>query len=198
MNTVDRYIAKSFISGYVILMLVGMGLYALADLLVNIDEFTKDPDLPLRSALLNIYDYYIAQLPLYFSQLAGPLMTIAAAFTLAVMLRNNELIALISSGVPLQRLTAPLLICSIFLITLWAVNQEFILPKVAHKIVRKRDDAQGAAAVGVYCARDDRNNQLTALRMYPREGRLYDVIIVEADASGRPTHLIKADRADYV
>ena len=197
MNTVDRYIAKSFISGYLILMLVGMGLYALADLLVNIDEFTKDPDLPLPAALMNIYDYYLAQLPLYFSQLAGPLMTIAASFTLAVMLRNNELIALISSGVPLQRLTAPLLICSIFMITLWAVNQELILPKVAHKIVRKRDDAKGTAAVGVYWARDDRNNLMIALRMYPREKRLYDVIIVEADAGGRPANLIKADRADY-
>ncbi|MCH7870851.1 MAG: hypothetical protein IID33_04040, partial [Planctomycetes bacterium] len=62
MNTVDRYIAKSFISGYLILMLVGMGLYALADLLVNIDEFTKDPDLPLPAALMHIYDDFLAQL----------------------------------------------------------------------------------------------------------------------------------------
>lgn len=197
MSIVDRYIARTFFSGYAILILVGMGLYILADLLVNLDEFTKDPNLPLQAALWAIFEYYLAHLPLYFSQLSGPLMAIAAAFTLAVMLRNNELTALISSGVPLQRLTAPLLVCSIVMITMWEINQELILPKVAHKIVRKRDDASSRSSVNVDCARDDRNNLMTVLRMYPREGRLYGVFIVEADANGKPKYLITADRADY-
>jgi len=41
------------------------------------------------------------------------LMAIAAAFTLGVMLRNNELTPLVAAGVPLQRLIVPLAACSV-------------------------------------------------------------------------------------
>jgi len=72
MSTIDRYVARTFISGYVILLSVGIGLYVLTDLLLNIDEFTKDQALPPLEVLRLVGDYYICNLPLYYSQLGGP------------------------------------------------------------------------------------------------------------------------------
>jgi lipopolysaccharide export LptBFGC system permease protein LptF len=140
MSIIDRYVARTFLSGYLILMLVGIGLYTLTDLLVNVDEFAKDETLSLLQVLRLMADYYLCNLPLYYSQLGGPLMAIAAAFTLGMMLRNNELTALVAAGMPLQRLAVPIAACSVLLVAAWMANRELLLPRLAHKIARKHDD----------------------------------------------------------
>jgi len=196
-SIIDRYVARTFLSGYVILMLVGMGLYVLTDLLVNIDEFTEGAALPGARVPALMLDYYASNLPLYYSQLAGPLMAIAAAFTLGMMLKNNELTALVAAGMPLQRLVAPLAVCSVLLVAVWMANRELLVPRLAHKIARNHEDVITQRTTGVYCARDDHNAILTAVRFLPRAGRLEHVYIIEPDTSGRPRHLIQADAAVY-
>ncbi len=197
MSIIDRYVARTFLSGYVILMLVGIGLYTLTDLLVNIDEFTEDDTLPLVQVLRLMADYYLCNLPLYYSQLGGPLMAIAAAFTLGMMLRNNELTTLVAAGMPLQRLAVPLVACSVLLVGVWMANRELLLPRLAHKIARKHDDVIAQRTSGVHCTRDNNNAILTAVSFQPREKRLERVFIIEPDAEGRPRHLIEADYATY-
>ncbi len=193
MSIIDRYVARTFLSGFVILMLVGIGLYVLTDLLVNIDEFTEDESLPFWEVLALMGDYYLCNLPLYYSQLGGPLMAIAAAFTLGVMLRNNELTVLVAAGMPLQRLAVPIVACSVLLVGVWMANRELLLPELAHKIARKHDDIIGQRIRGVHCARDNDNAILTANSFFPREGRLENLLIIEPDAQA----LIEADAAVY-
>lgn len=197
MSVIDRYVALTFLSGYVILMLVGIGLYVLTDLLLNADEFTKDVSLPLLQVLRLMADYYLCNLPLYYSQLGGPLMAIAAAFTLGMMLRNNELTALVAAGMPLQRLAVPLMACSVLLVGVWMANRELLMPRLAHKIARNHEDVIRQRTRGVHCTRDNNNAILYAVSFYPREGRLEKVFIIEPDAESRPRHLIEADNATY-
>jgi lipopolysaccharide export system permease protein len=197
MSIIDRYVARTFLSGYLILMLVGMGLYILTDLLVNIDEFTKDETVPLSQVLRLMADYYVCNLPLYYSQLGGPLMAIAGAFTLGMMLRNNELTALVAAGMPLQRLAVPVVACSVLLVAVWMANRELLLPELAYKIARKHDDVVTQRTSGVHCARDDNNAILTAVSFFPQEKRLESVYIIEPDAEGAPRQLVQADAAIY-
>jgi lipopolysaccharide export system permease protein len=197
LSTIDRYIARAFISGYLILMLVGVGLYVLTDLLLNADEFTEDASLPLLEVLRLMGDYYLCNLPLYYSQLGGPLMAIAAAFTIGVMLRNNELTALVAAGLPLQRLAVPIIACSVLLVGVWMANRELLLPKLAHKIARKHDDIVGQRTRGVKCARDGNNAILIAAGFAPRQGRLEKLFIIEPDSQNRPESLVLADAATY-
>ncbi|RMF83518.1 MAG: LptF/LptG family permease [Planctomycetota bacterium] len=196
MSTIDRYIIRTFFSSYVMLLAIGIGLYIVSDLLLNIDEFTEDASLPLSTVLFSIFDYYSSNLPLYYSQLGGPLMAIAASFTLGMMLRNNELVALVAAGMPLQRLLAPLLGCAVALIALWFINREVVMPPLAAKIARTHDDILGARAEGVL-ARDGRNVIVTALRLYPEQGRMERVFLIEPDERGVPSGLIEADVATY-
>lgn len=197
MSILDRYIARTFISGYIILLLVGIGSYVLADVLVNIDDFTEDPSLSTGQVLANIADFYGYSLPLYFSQLAPFCLAIGGAFTIAMMLRNNELTAIVAAGVPLQRLLAPLVVCGMLLIGVWFANRELVMPPIAAKLARTRSDVQGTRTVGVYCVRDDQRNIITALRLRPRDGVLGHVFIIEPDETGTPAHLIEADLAVY-
>ncbi len=197
MTIIDRYVTRTYLSSFVILLAVGMGLYVLFDLLVNIDEFTKDGTLAFGQVLRLIGDFYYHNLPLYFSQLSGPAMAFAAAFTFGMMLRNNEMTALVGSGVPLQRLAVPVVICSIFLVALWSANREILIPAWAQKISRSHHEIVGDQIAGVYCARDADNAILTALELYPQQGRLKGVYIVEPSREGLPDSLIEADFAQY-
>jgi lipopolysaccharide export LptBFGC system permease protein LptF len=119
-----------------------------------------------------------------------------------MMLRNNETTALVASGMPLQRLLAPLLVCSIGLIALWIANRELLVPAWAHQIARSHGQMMGRETGGVYCARDNNNAVLTALQLYPKAGRLENVYIIEPAAAepnqpGLPSHLIQADAASF-
>jgi len=197
MNIVDRYIARTFLGSYLILLLVGLGLYIFSDVLVNLDEFTKDRALPASGVLANMADYYGHNLPLYYQQLGGVLMAIAAGFTFAMMLKNNELTPLVAAGVPLQRLAVPALVCSAGLMVLWLINSELIVPRYAHKIARRHDDLGEVRQVEVRCVRDDRNSVLIAQELRVQAGRLEGVYIIEPDERGIPTNLIRADAAIY-
>ncbi len=197
MTTIDRYIARTFLGSYVILLLVGIGLYIFSDVLVNLDEFTENRSLTTGQVLGNMADYYGSSLPLYYHQLGGVLMTIAASFTFAMMLKNNELTALVAAGMPLQRLAVPALLCSVVLAGLWLVNSEMIMPRFAHQIARHHDDLGDTRLVDVRCVRDDRNAILTAQELHARQGWLKGVYIVEPDERGTPRRLIKADAATY-
>lgn len=194
---VDRYVARTFLAGYFILLAVGIGFYILVDALVNLDEFTSDASLSGWEMARNMIDYYGYNVPLYFSQLAGPMMCIAAAFTTAVMLKNNELVSLVASGVPLRRVCVPLLASAMVLVMLWVANRELLLPNIAHKVVRKRGNIEGQAALNVNCVRTDHGAVLIALRYFPREERMERVAIVEQEPDGRAASLVEADSASY-
>ena len=195
MTTIDRYIAKTFLVSYLILLTLGIGSYIVGDLLVNLDEFTENRELGPFQIMGVMVDYYGHNLPLYFSQLAGPVMAFAAAYTLAMMLRQNEMTALVAAGMPLQRLAVPIMVCSVFLVGLWMVNREFVLPAFAHQIARSRDDVTGTSTTGINFARDDHDAILTANRIRLQQGRLEGVVIVEPQTHGMS--VIQADAAIY-
>ncbi|MBL8877708.1 MAG: LptF/LptG family permease [Phycisphaerales bacterium] len=196
MTILDRYVVSTFLSSFLILLGVGAGLFILGDVLVNIDEFAKT-GMTLGELLRHMADYYGYNLPLYFSQLCGVAIAIAASYTVANMLRNNEMTALVAAGMPLQRIAAPILLSSIALITVWWCNQEYVLPNIAPKVARQREDVFSARQIGLFCVRDKHNHILTALNLDPRKGTLEKVFIIEPDENGRPARLVEADFAAY-
>lgn len=196
MTILDRYVVSTFLSSFVILMGVGAGLFILGDVLVNVDEFAKS-GLTLGELLRQMADYYGYNLPLYFSQLCGVAISIAASYTIANMLRNNEMTALVAAGMPLQRIAVPILLTAIGLIAVWWCNQEYVLPNVAHKVARQRADIFSTRQIGLYCVRDSHNHILTSLNLDSRNGTMEKVFIIEPDETGRPGRLVEADFAAY-
>lgn len=178
MLTVDRYIWKSFMGSYLLMLTLGIGSYVLFDILGNMDEFAKNTEQSTSEMVSIMGDYYLHNLPLYFAQLSGPIMAFAASFTLAMMLRNNELVALLAAGMPLPRLAAPILVGSVLLVGVWFANREFLVPAWAEKIARTKDDVIGKRVTGIHCARDADNNVLTARKFLPQLGRLEGVEIM--------------------
>lgn len=197
MNTMDRYIALTFIGSYVLLLVVGMGLYIFGDVLFNLDEFTEDPELSSLQVFTNMVDFYTHNIPRYYHQLGGVMLAVAGSFTFAMMLRNNELTALVAAGVPLQRLAVPVLLTSVVLMTAWVANSEVLVPNLASKIARTHDDVADTRTVEVHCVRDHNNAILSATELRAGRGLLRGVYVIEPDDQGNPTNLIRADAAVY-
>lgn len=197
MKILDRYILRAFLTNYVIALAVMIGLYVLLDLFVNIDEFTKlQSDSKFQTAA-KIIDYYGYNLFLYFSQLAGTILLVAACCTLGRLHRTNELTAILATGTSLFRVAAPVVIASLFMNALWFFDQEVIIPRIADKLSRKHGDIEGRYSFSVWFRPDRDNALVSANQFHPRAREMRGVLIMKRDARGRMTEVIRADRAPW-
>ncbi len=195
-KTIDRYLLRSFLTNYLLSLFVMISLYVTLDLSVNFDEFTEESP-PVREVLRNIASFYGYNLFLYFSQLSGVITLFAAAITLARMQRSNELTALLAGGTSMYRLAAPIIAAGLAMNALWIVDQEVVLPRVAYKLVRPRDDVEGRRTYGVWFLKDGSARLLSAVRFHPADRLLARMIVMERDAAGMLTGVVTADFAQW-
>src|SRR6185436_925564 len=87
-----------------------------------------------------IATFYFYQSFLIFVHLSGVIPVVAAAFTLIRLSRFNELSAILAAGVPLLRLAAPIIIASVVLQGLLAIDQELIIPNIIPQLTSKHDE----------------------------------------------------------
>lgn len=100
----DRYTARLFVSSYLTALLLVVGLFWVLDLASHLDDFFEpwadgtvvDTGLILRYHLLN--------LPYLFLQVAPFVTLIAGMFTVNRLLKANEIVAILGSGVSAHRL----------------------------------------------------------------------------------------------
>ncbi len=150
MKKLDKYVAKNFLIGYAIAFCVLMGLRIITDLFVNLDEFTENLGKMTASGELTAFDvikntvtYYLLNSLLYFRDFAGMITVVAAAFSFGKMIRSNELIAIMASGVSLKRTIGPIIFLSLLITGAFVINQELIIPPLADKLVRDHDYIPG-------------------------------------------------------
>jgi lipopolysaccharide export system permease protein len=184
MKILDRYILRSFLYSYVLSILVLISLYVVLDLFVNFDEFTEADKTAIQS-IRDIVDFYGYNVPMYFSQLSGVITAFAACATMARLHRQNEITALLASGTSLFRIAAPIVLASLAMNGLLVLDQEFLLPAVAPKLARPRDDVSGIRSTsGIWCVRDGENRLLSAQYFSPHQARVRGLVIVELSRQG--------------
>lgn len=197
LTILDRYVIRSFVVNYLISLAVLIGLYVIVDLFVNLDEFTER-GIPVLQVLRNIGSYYGYNLFLYFAQLSGIITLVAASFTLARMQRAHELTAILASGTSLYRLALPVVGVGLLLNTLWIIDQEVIIPRIAHKLARPHDDVEGREHYGIWFLSDRNNALVSAVEFYPRTQRMKRVVIMNRDENNQVTGIVMADRARWI
>src|SRR3954469_10761846 len=149
MKILDRYISTGFLKNYILSFMILVGLYVMLDMLFNFDNLMAvqtregltgvDTIWPL---LKTIADYYFYQIFMIFVTLSGIIPVVAAAFTLMRMSRFNELSAILSAGVPLLKVTRPIIYATIVLNALVLVDQELVIPHMIPKLTRKHNEAK--------------------------------------------------------
>ena len=184
MKILDRYVAKNFLIGYVIAFCVLIGLRIIIDLFVNLDEFTEHADLGTLAVIKNILTFYALNSTLYFRDFAGMITVVAAAFSLGKMVRSNELVAVMASGVSLKRVIAPIVILALLLTGLLIVDQEFIIPPLSDRLVRDQDDIPGQESYDVWFISDANGSLICSQRFDVETSTLHNPTIIMRSKKG--------------
>lgn len=198
MTLLDRYILRSLVVNYLIALGVMISLYVVLDLFVNMDEFTEDSAASAGMVLAGMASYYFNNLFLYFAQLSGVITLFACLATIARMRRQNEMTALLASGVSLYRVSAPVIAFGLITSSLWFMDTELIIPSVAHKLARRHDDALGQKTYGVWFLQDRDDALLSAQTFDPSTKTMRRMLVMYRDESGRVAHILQAEQARWM
>lgn len=100
---IDKYIIKKFLGTYIFAIALLLAIVVMFDVNEKFDSFAKAP---LKATIV---DYFINFLP-YFANQFSPLFTfIAVIFFTSKLAGNNEIIAMLSTGMSFRRLLRPYL-----------------------------------------------------------------------------------------
>jgi lipopolysaccharide export LptBFGC system permease protein LptF len=188
--------------GYVISFCVLIGLRVIIDLFVNLDEFAERADRGLLSVVNNVVTYYGLNITLYFRDIAGVIIVVAAAFSLGKMVRNNELVAMIASGVSAKRIVSPILILALFFTGLSVADQELLIPSLSDKLARSVDDLTAKQYYAIWFMPAGEGYLVCSIRYDVDTESFYRPTIITRRLTSRPgvwevTGRISADLATY-
>lgn len=193
LTILDRYILRALLINYGIALAVMISLYVVLDLFVNMDEFTEQ-GYAFPTVIRNIADYYAPNLLLYFAQLSGVITLFACLASLARMRKFNELTAVLASGVSLHRVAAPIITFGLVSTALLVIDSEWLIPSVAHRLARDRDDVDGTRAYGVLFLRDRDESLLSAAQFHPKTRDLRSLLVLTRNEQGSIIRTLEADR----
>ncbi len=179
---IDRYIAREYLFSYLIAIVVVLSLRTLIDLFLQFDEFSEKADDTAFQVIASIINYYTPKLFEYYRDFSGMIVLLAAAFSLIRMSRQNELTAILASGISLKRVVAPIILLGFGLNMIMVVDQELILPHLADKLTRKPDEVQEARIVQIWNLRD-KDNALISGQFNAQTNELTKFMVIQRNDS---------------
>lgn len=184
MKIIDRYIAKSFLTSFIWCVVVFVLMAVIIDIFSFIDDIIKNK-IPFQS----IFAFYFYYIPTVFIQIIPMAVLLSTIYMLSNLNKNNEIIAMKSSGIGLWRILAPLLVIGFMISALTFIVNDRVVPmtsKISQMIrreeleKRKENKSRIVDNVAVYGT----GNRILFARNYEvGNKKLNDIIIHEHDAS---------------
>ena len=140
----NRYILWNFLRNLGLLLATLISLYLLIDFFEKIDNFVEKG----KSASL-VIKFFALNIPFIIDQMSPVCVLLAGVITLGVLNHSNELIALKSCGVPLRKITAPIISAGLVCVLFFLGLSQWVLPKtiaVTTEIWNK--EVQGRVSLG--------------------------------------------------
>ena len=123
-NLLDRYIFKKFLSTFLFTLLIILMISVIIDFSEKIQIFLEEP-ITRREILLEYFPSFM----LFISGMLWPLFTlIAVIFFTSRLAGNSEIMAMLSAGIPFNRLLRPYLYAAGILTLVHWLGGHFILP----------------------------------------------------------------------
>ncbi len=123
MTIIVRFISSEIIKYFSMVLVMVIGIYVAVDFLEKVDDFME-----AGIALSRMVTFFIYEIPFIISQIAPVALLLAVLITFGLMNKNNEIIALKSSGTSIYRLVRPVLAIGIVFSILLGILSEFIVP----------------------------------------------------------------------
>jgi lipopolysaccharide export system permease protein len=122
-SILDRYILAGFLRIFAISLAVITGLYLTADFFERIGSLLES-----GASVLTVLRYFLFKAPLLISRVVGFATLFSTLFCLGLLARTQEITAIRSSGVSVQRIALPLLVLSLLISGLTFFWNETLVP----------------------------------------------------------------------
>jgi LPS export ABC transporter permease LptG len=182
MRRLDRYVMRHFLLAYFYCIAGFTSIWFIFDVSDNISTF-----LDQRISRLLILQYYLTQIPQILVILLPVAILLALLFCLGRMSRSNEIVSMLTSGVSLPRILAPLLVIGLLTTGASTALNYSMAPhgEYAHK--RLLEDPQSSRRAFGLTAQIFRNRSENRTwfiqQFYPGENVFNTVHIVQQDAN---------------
>ncbi|MDR0870029.1 MAG: LptF/LptG family permease [Planctomycetaceae bacterium] len=134
MTLLDRYLLKNYFINLLFWCLCIIGIFVVFDLFTNLDALVaagkKAGNVP---KIIAAY-YFFKSVPLAM-MLCSVLGLISAMITVAMMMRNNELVPVQAAGISTLRIIRPLILATLFVAGAATVLREIVLPNYLPQLV---------------------------------------------------------------
>ena len=178
----DRYVTAQFLLVYFYCIAGFISIWFIFDISDNISTF-----LDQRISRTLIVKYYVSQLPQILVVLFPVALLLALLFTLGRMSRSNEIVSMLTAGVSLPRILAPLLIVGLLTTAASTALNYSLAPhgEYAHKKLLE-DPSSRRQILGltgqIFRNRTD-NRTWFIQQFFPGENKFNTVHIVQQDAN---------------
>ena len=130
MSLLQRYVLRKFIYCYLLSAAGRIGIFLVVDFFERVDEFVRR-DVPY----LDLIFYFTYKVPSIAFYMAPQAVLLATVITLAVLARDNEIIAMKACGIGVVGITLPIIGSSLMVALLVLASNEYVAP-IANKKMR--------------------------------------------------------------
>ncbi len=128
------------------LMASFIAIYLLIDFFEKIDNFLEK-----GKSMALVVQFFLLNIPFIIDQMGPVCILLAGVVTLGILNHSNELIAVKACGVPLRKITAPLLAAGVLFTLLFLGMSQFVLPKTVAETNRIwHKEVKGRIPLGIY------------------------------------------------
>lgn len=194
MKILDRYIVISVLKTAVVTILLFALILAAVELFSMMDQLMSNP-VPFSELMTLI----ALSLPQYMLMAASIALLFAVTYFLSMLTANNELIALLNSGISSMRIKAPLFILAVVLTLLGAVFQEEVVISA-----NARHDSLESELFGTVSTKDARNlvledpdGYLVYTRRFSEEANEIASPVLVRHQDGKLQLRVRSDRARF-
>ena len=196
MRRLDRYVVRNFLQAYIYCIAGFISIWFIFDVSDNISTF-----LDQRISRLLILQYYLTQAPEILVVLLPVALLLALLFSLGRMSRSNEIVSMLTSGVSLPRILAPLLIIGLLTTAASTALNYSMAPHGEYQRKRLLEDpesrrSQLGTTAQIFRNRTD-NRTWYIGQFFPGENVFNTVHVVQQDANDNITTSYVATRALY-
>src|SRR2546430_4973210 len=192
----DQYVTVYFLQAYFYCIAGFVSIWFIFDVSDNISTF-----LDQRISRTLILKYYFTQMPQILVVLLPVALLLALLFSLGRMSRSNEIVSMLTSGVSLPRILAPLLLIGLLTTAASTALNYSLAPhgEYAHK--RLLDDPQSSRrqlglTAQIFRNRSD-NRTWFIQQFYPGDTKFNNLHIVQQDANDHIVTAYVATSASY-
>ena len=142
MTTFDRYLLRRFLHTFVILFVTFFGLYVVIDGFTNLDGFQEGEEGGVETlVILRRMAIYYAYQSSWLIEMVGPTVAVSSVMVVAALLvKHSEYQPILAAGVPIFRICWPIGMGLLMVTGGVLVNQEFIIPRIAHRLQGPRSE----------------------------------------------------------